>query len=105
MTGQSGSSRFRELFQSALQDYEKTTNITLAKHPLAEQIHDCHSVESITAILQGQAREFGDFKGSNRIMKSIKNTVTILCMLATTSALGDSVHLVCPKAPMGVSHV
>jgi len=105
MTGQSGSSRFRELFQSALQDYEKTTNITLAKHPLAEQIHDCHSVESITAILQGQAREFGDFKGSNRIMKSIKNTVTILCMLATTSALGDSVHLVCPKTPMGVFHI
>ena len=88
MSGQSRPSRFRELFESALQDYEKTTNISLAKHPLAEQLQNHNSVESITTFLQDYARKFDDFPGSDRFMKSIKNIMSILC------TLGDSVHLV-----------
>jgi hypothetical protein len=78
----------------------------LAKHPLAESLQNCHSVGSITAFLQDKAREFGDFEGRNKIMKSIESTVTILSMLSTTAALGDAVYLVCPKTPMrGVPHL
>jgi hypothetical protein len=105
MTGESGSSRFRELFESALRDYEKTTNLTLAKHPFAEHLQNCHSVESIATFLQDKAREFGDFEGRNEMMKSIESTVSILCALSTTAALGDSVYLVCPKVPMRVYHL
>jgi hypothetical protein len=105
MRGDSGSSRFRDLFETALRDYEKTTNLTLAKHPLAEHLQNCPSVESITAFLQDKAREFGDFEGRNKIMKSIKSTVSILCMLSTTAALGDALYLVCPKAPMRVFYL
>ena len=100
MTGHSGSSRFPELFQSALQDYEKTTNISLAKHPLAERLQDCHSVDSITTFLQDQAREFGDFRGSDRILGSIKNTVSILCMLSDTATLRNAVYFVRSEVSM-----
>ena len=99
------SSRFRELFESALRDYEKTTNLTLAKHPLPEHLQNCPSTESITTFLQDKAREFGDSEGRNKIMKSIKSTVSILCMLSTTAAFGDAVYLVCTKAPMPVFHL
>ena len=47
MTDQSGSSRLRVLFDAALLDYEKQTDIALAKHPLAEQLQSCDSVESV----------------------------------------------------------
>ena len=106
MSRQSRTSRFPGRFESALQDYEKTTNIMLAKHPLAEKLQSCNTVESVTTFLQSQVQEFDDFRGSDRIMKSIKNTVSILCILSETAVLrhGDAMHLVCAKAPMGVSH-
>jgi hypothetical protein len=104
MNPHSGSSRFRTLFDVALRDYEKTTNITLAKHPIAEQLQNCHTVEPIMTLLQGQAREVGDFPGSDKMMESIKNTISVLCMLGDTAALGDAINLVRPKVLMGVFH-
>ncbi len=100
MSHQSPSSRFREDFDAALRDYEKTTNITLAKHPIAEQLQNCHSDESTITLLQDQARQFGDFQGSDRIMKSIKNTVSVLSNLARTTALSDATDSVRLKALM-----
>ena len=104
MTAQSGSSRFPEIFQAALQDYEKTTSISLAKHPLAERLQDCHSVESITTFLLDQVREFGHFRGSDRIMGSVRNIVSILNMLSDTAALRNGVYFVRSKVPMEVFH-
>jgi len=77
------------------------TNITLATHELAKQLRDCHSVESATAFLQDQARELGDFRGSDRIMNSIKSTMSILRILSDTTIFGDAVHSVRSKALMG----
>ena|SRR6266850_5085761 len=96
MSDQSRPSRFRDLFESALQDYEKTTNISLAKHPLAEQLQNHSSVESITTFLQGHARKFDDFPGSDRFTKSIENIITIIC------TLGNSVQLVMSPGSDGV---
>ena len=50
MDEQPGPSRLRALFEAALQDYEKQTDIALATHPLAEQLESCVSVESIIDI-------------------------------------------------------
>jgi hypothetical protein len=47
-------SRFRALFELALQRYEKQTEISLAKHALAEQLQNCDSVDSVIAVLQEQ---------------------------------------------------
>jgi len=85
-----------------LQEYEKITGITLLKHPIAEKLHNCHSVEPIILLIQDQARDLGDFPGSNRIMESIKNSVSVLSMLAATPALGDAIDIVRTKALVGV---
>ena len=94
MAEQSGSSCFRALFESALQSYEKTTGITLADHPLAVQLQSCHTIESVTVALEGQVLTFGDFRGSDRVMKSIKSTLSILTRLSTPASLGDAIGLV-----------
>jgi hypothetical protein len=94
MAEQSTSARFQELFGSALQAYEKKTGFTLAQHPLAVQIQSCHSVDDITALLQGQAMTFSDFQASDKIMKSIKTIVSILAPLSDAAFLVDAVGLV-----------
>ena len=88
MTHQSALFRFRGLFDAALQEYERTTNITLSKHPLSEKLDNCHSLESITTFLQVQPGEFGSFQGRDKVMKSIKNIASILYTLSTTATLG-----------------
>jgi hypothetical protein len=101
MHHESRSSRYQRTFDAALQEYEKI-GITLVKHPIAEKLHNCHSVEPIILLIQDQARELGDFPGSNRIMESIKNSVSVLSMLAATPALGDAIDIVRTKTLMGV---
>ncbi len=91
MGDHSGSARFRVLFEPALRAYEKKTGITLAEHPLAVQLHSCHSIESITSVLLGEAQAFGEFGGSDRVIKSIKKTISILSTLFATASLDDAV--------------
>ena len=105
MTDQSISSHLGTLFELALEDYEIQTKISLAKHPLAQKLENCHSVATITTLLQDQARTFGEFRGRDRIMESIRNAVSFLCKLSTTTALGDGIGLVRQKTLMTVFHV
>ncbi|KAH9983483.1 hypothetical protein BJV74DRAFT_618971 [Russula compacta] len=98
MGDQSGSSRFQDLFESALQHYEHQTGISLPDHPLAQQLQTCNSVESIIALLQQQANAFSEFRGSDRILKSLKNLVSVLCKLSATAHPGDAVGLSFPHA-------
>jgi hypothetical protein len=103
MNDPSRSPRFRLLFESALQDYEEKTGIALAKHPLAEQLENCDSVESVTAFLQDQARTFSEFRESDsRAMNSLKRVVSVLYKLSDNTALGESIGLVCREMQMGV---
>jgi len=104
MGDQSESTSFRALFESAFKAYEEKTGITLAEHPLAIQPESCHSVESMTAIVQDQASAFDEFRGKDRVTKSVKSILSILTKLSATASLGDVVGLVCPKRPGGVSH-
>jgi len=103
MGDHSGSARFRVLFGPALRAYEKKTGIMLAEHPLAVQLHSCHSIESITSVLLGEAQAFGEFGGSDRVIKSIKNTVSILSTLFATASLDDAMGLVRQKVLMACS--
>jgi hypothetical protein len=105
MSLQSGSSRFLALFESTLQDYQNQTGITLAEHPFAEQLQNCHTVESITALLQGQVQALDEFKGSDRILKSLKNIVSVIYSLSASAALGDAIGLVRRKLLMSVPHL
>jgi len=98
MADHSQSSRFQVLFESALQDYQNQTGTTLANHPLAEKLQYCDSVESVTTVLQEQARAFSNFRGDDgKIMKSLKGVVSVLYMLSST-ALSEAIGLPFPPA-------
>ena len=97
MAQQPQSPRFQAQFEPALQAYEKKAGVSLAQHPLAIKLQNCDSVEAVTGILQDQARAVGDFQGSDRIMKSIKTTVSILSKLSSAPSLADAFGPVCQQ--------
>jgi len=100
MAHQSESARFQALFEPALQAYEKRAGVSLARHPLAIKLQGCDTVEAITGLLQDQAQAFSDLQGSDKIMKSIKMTVSILSKISSAASLADAFGLVCQKACM-----
>ena len=106
MTDQSGSSRFRVFFESALHDYQNQTGTTLTNHPLAEKLQNSDSVQSVTAVLQEQARAFTEFRRDDgRLMKSLKGVVSVLYTLSASTALDEVIGLVCLNALMGMLHL
>ena len=94
MADQSGSTHFRELFDSALRVYEKETGVTLANHRLAMELQHCDTIEGITALLQDQAK---DFKKCETITKSVEIVISILTPLSLAASLPDTVGLVRQK--------
>jgi len=103
MDDQPRSPRFRALFESALQDYEKNAGVKLTEHPLAMQLHNCESIQSITTIFQSQVLAFSEFQGRDRVIESINNTVSILSTISATASLSDAIGLVRDRALMPCS--
>ena len=99
----SGPSQLEALFETALHDYEKQTGIPLDKHPLAEQLQNCRSVDSITALLQEQTRAFKDFRDDNKVMKSLKSFVSALSRVSAVAAAGHNIGVVRPLFLIGYS--
>ena len=99
--GDSPSSHFQKLFESALQDYERQTGTKLTEHPLADQLERCKSVESVTAVIvQGQARRaFGGFRrrSDGKVTKSLQRAVSVLYPLSTGAVLDTAIRTVCPR--------
>jgi len=89
MSDQVRSSRFQALFESALRDYEQKTKITLSKHPLAEKLEKCDSVESTTGLLLDQAPPLSNSQGSDKKRRSIKSTVSVLYALSATAVFSS----------------
>ena len=96
MSDQSGSSHLRVLFEAALEDYKQQTGIELAKHPLAERLQDCNSVESVTTILREQAQDFKEFREKDKVLRPLKIVLTVLHRLASAANFAQDVDLVCP---------
>jgi hypothetical protein len=103
MSDKSASPRFQVLFETALHDYEKQTGIVLAKHPLAEQLQNCDSVESVTSILHEQTQAFSEFWGKDKIIEPLKNALSVLDKLSATANLGQDIGLVRPWSPIRCS--
>lgn len=89
MSDQSGPSHLRVLFQTALGAYEKKTGIALEKHPLAERLQDCNSVESVTDILCEQAKDFDNFRKKDIVLKPLKNVLTVLHIISSVPSVAD----------------
>jgi hypothetical protein len=94
MASHSVSTCFWAHFESALQAYQKTTGVTLARHPFAWQLQNPHSVESITTVLKYEARASSDLLGGDEMINSIECTVSMLFTLSATPSFGDATGLV-----------
>ena len=87
---------FQGLFDAALQDYQIQTGSSLVDHPLAKELDSCNSVDSVTAVLQEQAKIFREFRGDDgKLMKSLRYSVDILYTLSVTT---EGIGLVGPKS-------
>ena len=95
MTDQLASARFRELLESALQEYEKQPGVILVdkEDSLAIGLQCCHTVDDITTLLQDKTLAFGDFQ-HDRILKSIKATVSVLSPVSAVASVADNAGLV-----------
>jgi hypothetical protein len=71
-------SSFQTLFQAACKEYGDRTGTNYAEHPLAVQLQTCDSFDSLIALLQGQARGFREFRGSEgKVVISLHRTKSI----------------------------
>jgi hypothetical protein len=86
-------SHFRMLFEAAFRDYETQTGKALASHPLAEKLQSCDSVESVTAVLREQTETSSEIQGKDKVLKPLKNVVSVLHKLSSTSAVNFGHHL------------
>jgi hypothetical protein len=94
-TSRTPPSDFNSILNAALNEYKEKTGGGLLEHPLAAEVRRCDSVAAISAILQGQAREFQQFKdGDHRLMKWINPMVDVLSTFSET--LGGVASIVCP---------
>jgi hypothetical protein len=88
-------STLRILFDAALQDYKNQTGNALTDHPIAKQLEACESVNSITAILQEQARGFREStENDGKLMKAFNSSVDVLCSPSISSALNEAIGYV-----------
>ena len=91
----SSSTRLQLLFDAALQTYENQTGFKLIDHPLARQLENCHTVESVMDVLQHQAWANTGFREDDgKIMGSLKQVVHVLHALSTSTILGEGIGLV-----------
>jgi hypothetical protein len=88
MSDQSRPSHFQVLFEAAFRDYENQTGKKLANHPLAEKLQSCDSVESVTAVLREQIETSSEIRGKDKVLKSLKNVLSVLNKLSSDSNLG-----------------
>ena len=89
MSDHSALSHLKVLFDAALQDYETQTGISLPEHPLAERLQNCHSVESIAAVLHEQTDAFNEFWGKGKLMRSLMKVLSVLHDVSASAKLGE----------------
>jgi hypothetical protein len=99
MADQPESPQSQTIFESALRAYEEKTGITLAQHPLAQQLQSRHSAQDTITLLQGQVHAFDEFR-RDKILNTIKATVSILTPLSAAASLPDTFGMVRPDALM-----
>lgn len=93
MSQPSSFSTFQTLFDTALQDYQDKTRSSLVDHPFAIQFQERDSVESISTILEGQARIFREFRHHGKLVNSLKRLVHVLCAPLFTTVLEKGIGL------------
>ena len=87
---------FQNLFDTALEAYEKKTKKDLLTHPLSAKLQHCHSPAAILSVLQELVQQFDRRRCRNERIRSCLNPiVNVLYALSTT--IGEGVGLVRAK--------
>jgi STAND-like protein len=107
MSGPSGSSPLQGLVEAALEDYKQQTSIDLANHTLAGRLHDCKSVEDVTAVLREQTQDFKKFREKDKVLKPLKRVLTTLHLLSSVplSSVPRIAHYVHPVRSKALADV
>jgi hypothetical protein len=79
-------------------DYENQTGIDLVKHTLADLLQDGKSVEDVATVLSKQAEDFKEFREKDKVLKPLKNVLTVLRLVSSTPSIAKHVGLVRSKA-------
>lgn len=91
----SPSASFLLFFNAALKDYQNQTGMSLVDHPLAKQLEECNSMDSISSLIQEKAQRIRDFRGENgKIMESLKRAVHVVYTFSASTVLGEGIGLV-----------
>lgn len=94
-TTSTASSRFKVIFDGAVESYQRQTKKDLIAHPLASQLQACDSTSSILAVLQDQVQKFDKSRSDDkRLTEWLSPTVNVLC--AFSAAVSGGVGLVSP---------
>ena len=87
-------SNYQLIFDDALKAYEKRTKKDLLTHPLAAQLQDCKSPNSILDVLQQQIQELNQSQRRHERWTRCLN-LTVKVVYALSETLGGCVALVC----------
>ncbi|KAH9956089.1 hypothetical protein BC827DRAFT_1157944 [Russula dissimulans] len=93
------SPELRSLFESALNEFEKSAGTNLVQHEVFNKLVACESIESVLDILQEQSMPLRYSLGDDgTLMKSIKRTVHVLHSLSTNHLVVSGVSSAFPPA-------
>ena len=94
-TASSSSSNFQSIFDIALSDYAKQTDIDLSTHPFAQSLQNCDSAERVLDLLGDKAKQFQAYRDGNRnLINSLKPVLQILHTVS--GILGEAGTMVRP---------
>ena len=77
----SSSSNFQALFNNALDTYKERTKKDLRDHPLAKQLQDCKSPDTVLVVLKQQ---LDHSRGDERWTKWLDPTIHVLLTFSQT---------------------
>ena len=89
------SSRFKEIFESALNEYTRQTGVDLTECEFVEKLEGCSSPDDILQLFKVKARKFKEYRKGNRRLINWMSTITRVVHLLAGS-LGEGLTSVGP---------
>ena len=90
------SANFGPILDAALDHYAKQTGIDLAKHPSAEKLQNCHSLEDVVQILLERETAFKDYRDKYRKLNDCLRPVVHI-VHGFSGVVGEAAGLVSSK--------
>ena len=86
---------FQNIFNTALEAYQKKTKKDLLTHPLSAKLQHCHSPAAILSVFQELVQRFDQRRRRNERLRKCLNPIVNVLYAFTT--IGGDVGLVGPR--------